>query len=127
MVGRRYTFVIVCHVLAALHLLQLGACLHCSLHIADTANHRVCKVSTAGVISTVAGNRIKGYTGDDGPTTAATLDQPRAVAFGADGRWVGRWQVNCTLCTVSLAGSSKRLCLSPDVVRCVSCWRGLTL
>lgn len=35
-----------------------------NLYIADTENNRVCRVDRAGVITTVAGNGTKGYTGD---------------------------------------------------------------
>ncbi len=54
-----------------------------NLYIADTNNHRVRKVSAAGVISTVAGNGTPGSGGDGGPAAAAQLDSPHSVA--ADG------------------------------------------
>jgi serine/threonine-protein kinase len=43
------------------------------------------KVSPDGVITRVAGTGAVGNTGDDGPTTAAELGLPRAVAVTADG------------------------------------------
>ncbi|HXM22682.1 MAG TPA: choice-of-anchor D domain-containing protein [Terriglobales bacterium] len=54
-------------------------------YIADAANNRIRMVTPGGVISTVAGNGSAGYTGDGGPATAATLNQPRAVAVDAAG------------------------------------------
>jgi len=42
------------------------------LYIADTGSHHVRKVSN-GVITTVAGNRVYGYGGDNGPATSAQL------------------------------------------------------
>lgn len=54
-----------------------------NLYIADTLNHRLRMVSPLGVISTIAGTGISGYTGDGGPASQAELNQPEAVA--ADG------------------------------------------
>ncbi|HEX6657591.1 MAG TPA: hypothetical protein VF065_05890, partial [Ilumatobacter sp.] len=51
----------------------------------DTNNHRVRKVSAVGVITTVAGTGVQGFTGDGGLATAAQLSAPFAVAPTADG------------------------------------------
>ena len=58
-----------------------------TLYIADTDNHRIRRVSTAGVITTVAGNGTAGYSVEDdgGPATAAKLNSPVAVAVDASG------------------------------------------
>ena len=42
-----------------------------SLFIADTGNHCIRKVSAAGVISTVSGNGVAGFSGDEGPAAGA--------------------------------------------------------
>ena len=42
-----------------------------NLYIADIANHRVRKVDSGGIITTVAGNGIAGFSGDGGPATNA--------------------------------------------------------
>jgi len=51
-----------------------------NLYITDTNNHRVRKVTTAGVISTVAGVETVGYSGDGGSAAAAQLNSPTGVA-----------------------------------------------
>jgi PKD repeat protein len=56
-----------------------------NLYIADYGAQRVRKVSTAGVISTVAGTGTPGSAGDGGPATAAQLNTPIAVAVDAQG------------------------------------------
>ena len=50
-----------------------------NLFIADNANHRIRKVTPAGIISTVVGGSA-GYSGDNGPATSAQLNWPTAVA-----------------------------------------------
>src|SRR5271157_3422482 len=56
-----------------------------NLYIADAANHRVRKVTPAGVISTVAGNGHQGFSGDNGPASAAQLNQPYGLALDVAG------------------------------------------
>jgi Carbohydrate binding domain/NHL repeat len=56
-----------------------------NLYISDTDNHRVRKVSPAGVITTIAGNGISGSTGDGGPAVDAALQFPTGVAVDAVG------------------------------------------
>ena len=61
-----------------------------NMYIADQSNDRIRRVSTAGIISTVAGNGYDapssgGYAGDGGPATAAELNHPSGVGFDATG------------------------------------------
>ena len=63
-----------------------------SLFIADTRNNRIRKITTAGVISTIAGNgRVlamsspQGYPGEGGPATSAALSYPMSVAVDGAG------------------------------------------
>ena len=67
--------------------LPLGVAVDASgnLYIADTDNHRVRKVSTGGIITTVAGNGTAGYSGDGGPATSAAINRPVAVTVDASG------------------------------------------
>jgi sugar lactone lactonase YvrE len=50
-----------------------------NLYISDGFNHRIRKVDTSGIISTIAGSYIAGYTGDGGPATDALLNTPNSV------------------------------------------------
>jgi hypothetical protein len=56
-----------------------------NIYIADLYNHRIRKVDTSGIITTVAGNGDEGYSGDGGPATEAMLDFPFGVAVDASG------------------------------------------
>ncbi len=54
-------------------------------YIADTANNRIRKVSSHGIISTIAGTGDAGSTGDGGLATLAQLNNPRSVAIDSAG------------------------------------------
>jgi RHS repeat-associated protein len=56
-----------------------------NLYIADSGNCRIRKVDTSGVITTVAGNEVEGYGGDDGPAIQAKLRYPYGVAVDVSG------------------------------------------
>lgn len=56
-----------------------------NLLIADTGNNRVRKVDSSGLISTVAGTGVNGFSGDGGLATQAMLDFPWGVAAGVTG------------------------------------------
>jgi sugar lactone lactonase YvrE len=59
-----------------------------TLYIADTVNHRIRRVGTDGVITTVAGDGTPGFAGDDGPATLAKLREPRGLTVERDGALV---------------------------------------
>ena len=56
-----------------------------NLYIADSNNGVIREFSAAGVVSTVAGTGINGFSGDGGPATKAQLNDPRDVALDALG------------------------------------------
>jgi len=56
-----------------------------NLYIADVYHNRIRKVSPGRIITTVAGNGTRGFSGDDGPATSASLDWPSGVAADSAG------------------------------------------
>lgn len=56
-----------------------------NIYFCDLGNSVVRKINTSGVISTVAGNGIQGFSGNGGPATAAKLYQPTSVAVDNHG------------------------------------------
>jgi uncharacterized protein (TIGR03437 family) len=55
-----------------------------NLYLADTMNGLIREVSN-GVIATVAGNRMQGFAGDNGPATSAPLYFPDGIAVDSAG------------------------------------------
>ena len=56
-----------------------------NLYIADHENHRIRKVATNGIITTVAGNGTGGYLGDGVAATSTSLYAPAGVSFDSAG------------------------------------------
>jgi uncharacterized repeat protein (TIGR01451 family) len=54
-------------------------------YIADTNNNRVRRVDASGIITTVAGTGVTGFSGDGGAATSAQLITPQAVTLDAAG------------------------------------------
>ncbi|MCI0583477.1 MAG: hypothetical protein L0227_11435, partial [Chloroflexi bacterium] len=56
-----------------------------SLYIADFSNQRIRRVDPNGVITTFAGNGIRGFAGDNGPATEAQIAGVEGIAVAPDG------------------------------------------
>lgn len=56
-----------------------------NVYVADYHNHRIRRITAAGVITTIAGNGTAGFSGDGGLATAALLNYPSGVAIDASG------------------------------------------
>ena len=54
-------------------------------YVSEASNHRVRKINTSGVITTIAGTGERGYAGDGGPATQAEFDSPRGIVVN----WLG--------------------------------------
>ena len=74
-----------------------------NLYIADASNHRIRKVTTAGIVSTFAGTGVQGYFGDGGPAINATLNRPISVTVDAAGNLLICDSSNHNIRRVSLA------------------------
>ncbi|MGB9610402.1 MAG: hypothetical protein ACPL7M_05465, partial [Bryobacteraceae bacterium] len=56
-----------------------------NVYIADQMNHRIRKVDASGIITTVAGTGLPGYSGNGGLATRAQLFYPCCIALDAQG------------------------------------------
>jgi sugar lactone lactonase YvrE len=56
-----------------------------NIYIGDTANNRIRKIDTNGIVTTIAGNGDHKDTGDGGPALEAGIRSMDAIAFSPDG------------------------------------------
>jgi uncharacterized protein (TIGR03437 family) len=56
-----------------------------NLYIADLGNNRIRKIASNGIISTIAGNGLQGYSGDGGLATNAELNRPNSLSVDSAG------------------------------------------
>src|SRR5271169_2860146 len=56
-----------------------------NLYFSDTFNNRIRRVDGRGIITTIAGNGEKAYSGDGGPATEAALNEPYGVVVDRAG------------------------------------------
>lgn len=61
-----------------------------NVYVADSRSHRILKIDTNGILTTIAGSGRTftdggGYSGDGGPATEALLNFPNSVALDANG------------------------------------------
>jgi uncharacterized repeat protein (TIGR03803 family) len=56
-----------------------------NVFVTDSGNNRIREVDTNGIITTVAGNGMSGYSGDGGPASNAELNGPASVVVDAAG------------------------------------------
>lgn len=65
-----------------------------NVFIVDGNNNVVRQIDTNGIVRTVAGNHTRGFSGDGGPATSASLNFPWGVAVDAGGHVYVSDQIN---------------------------------
>ena len=56
-----------------------------SVYFSDSYNNRVRRIDPSGLITTVAGTGVQGFSGEDGPASETQLSNPVGVALDPDG------------------------------------------
>jgi len=75
-----------------------------NLIVADGGNNRVRSINASGIISTIAGTGVVGYTGNGGPATAAMFNQPWGVTYDSSGNLYITDIGNCVVRIVNTGG-----------------------
>jgi trimeric autotransporter adhesin len=66
-----------------------------NMYISDATNYRIRRINTSGIISTIAGIGIPGFSGDNGAATAAKLWLTRSIIFDDNGNlFISDWGAN---------------------------------
>jgi uncharacterized protein (TIGR03437 family) len=89
---------------------------HGSVLIADTGNNRMRKVTSDGVIDTMAGTGTAGLSGDGGAAYLAALNGPDSVAIGSDGTAYVADEGNQRIRRIAPDGSISSLMSSSNLV-----------
>ena len=65
----------------------MGVCIDGAgnIYVGDENNNRIRKINTAGIVTTIAGTGISGFSGDGGMATAAQLNSPDGICIDATG------------------------------------------
>ena len=67
-----------------------------NLYVCEATNNRIRKIDTAGIINTIAGTGISGFSGDGGPATAAELWNVNLVSIDTLGNvYIGDMYNDC--------------------------------
>ncbi len=75
-----------------------------NIFIADKGNYRIRKVDTSGIITTIAGNGIVGYSGDGGPATVAEFNNLSGISADSLGDIYVSDSVNAEIRRIDTSG-----------------------
>jgi len=76
-----------------------------NIYIADNLNNRVRKINASGIITTIIGTGIPGFSGDGGPATAAQLYNVNGLAINSSGQFFIADVLNNRIRTLTTAPS----------------------
>ncbi len=91
-----------------------------NVFFSDCGNFVVRKIDTAGIITTIVGNGIEGFSGDNGPATAAKLDKPAGLAFDKKGNlYIADWwnnRIRKVSNVGTMTGVAEISALAPEII-----------
>src|SRR5262249_41266697 len=73
--------------------------------ISDSGNQRIRKVTSSGTISTLTGTGARNFSGDGGPSMAASIADPQLLAADPAGNLYIADQSNCRIRKISVQGT----------------------
>lgn len=72
--------------------------------ICDPHNNRIRKIDASGIITTIAGTGVAGFSGDGGPATAATFSGPNGIVYDYSGNMVFTDETNQRIRKINVSG-----------------------
>lgn len=75
-----------------------------NLYVSEQVNHCIRKISPSGIITTIAGTGVHGFSGDNGPATAAQFYQPGHMCFDTYGNLYVADNLNSRIRKISPSG-----------------------
>lgn len=75
-----------------------------NIYFADRNNHRIRKINSAGIITTIAGTGKAGYSGDGRPASRASINYPIGVASDGNGNLLFSDRYNNCVRKIDLSG-----------------------
>ncbi len=87
-----------------------------NIYICDQSNHRIRKVNSSGIISTIAGTGTPGYSGDGGPATSANINSPMGIAVDKTGNIYFSDSYNFCVRKISTTGTISTFAGIPGLV-----------
>lgn len=75
-----------------------------NVYISDWGNSCIRKINTSGIISTIAGDGMPGYSGDGGPASLAKLNYPYGIALDALGNLYIADKTNARIRKIDVSG-----------------------
>ena len=76
-----------------------------NIYIADYQGHRIRKVNTSAIITTIAGNGTLGSSGDNGPAASALIGNPWGIAVDSSGNVYFSDRINQRVRKITPAGT----------------------
>ncbi len=86
-----------------------------NIYVSDYYNNRIRKVSPSGIITTIAGTGLAGFSGDGGPATAATFINPGGIIVDAHGNVIFTDFRNYCIRKITPAGIISTIAGTPGV------------
>lgn len=75
-----------------------------NIYFTDESNNRVRKINTSGIITTVAGTSVAGFSGDGGPSASAQVNDPYGITADASGNVYFSDMLNYRIRKISTGG-----------------------
>lgn len=89
-----------------------------NLYVADQFNYRIRRITTTGIITTMAGSGINGFSGDGGPALVARISNSNEICISPSGSLVICDDFNNRVREVTITNSCDTIALADTIAAC---------